>query len=131
VRSIRSKAQSTMRRESPPSPGRWSSYQRDAAAISARASFLIRRERLNGSAGRVRDAPEPRAKAHRDQRPSPHGRTLFDLSGPRGFGILFDSAVQAGNQLGGELCSARGIELQRFLEELGGCLGRVEGRNAD
>lgn len=73
LRSMRAKARSTIRTKSRPSPGRWPSYHVDAAVNSASASFPIRRGRFNGSADRARGVPEPRARAHRGQRPSGHG----------------------------------------------------------
>ena len=59
------------------------------------------------------------------------GRSLFDLGRPCGFHALVGTAVQAGNQLGGELGPARRVELERFLEKLGGNLGHVPQGSAD
>ncbi len=53
------------------------------------------------------------------------GRALRDLGSPCGLHAVVGAGVQACDQLGGQLGPARGIELQRLLEEPGSSLGHV------
>lgn len=123
--SMRRSARSTMFRKSRPSPKRCASYYAAAVLISAWASRPIRSGRFNGCGDRARCVLEPRTRAPRDPLGASTGRALRDLGSPCGLHAVVGAGVQACDQLGGQLGPARGIELQRLLEEPGSSLGHV------